>query len=87
MVHKLFDKKTSSVNKGTGINSDVASKNEELANELRKPLVKKIKKQKVLSPFIDNMCDNDLADVQLLSEICFYFALLVFSVNMLGFFL
>ena len=87
MVYKLFDKKTSSVNKGTGINSDVASKNEELANELRKPLVKKIKKQKVLSPFIDNMCDNDLADVQLLSEICFYFALLVFSVNMLGFFL
>ena len=87
MVYKLFDKKASSVNKGTGINSDVASKNEELANELRKPLVKKIKKQKVLSSFIDNMCDNDLADMQLLSEICFYFALLVFSVNMLGFFL
>ena len=30
------------------------------------------------------MCDNDLADMQLLSEIRVYCALLIFSVNMLG---
>ena len=31
MVYKFFDKKISNVNKGTGINSDVVSENEELA--------------------------------------------------------
>ena len=47
----------------------------ELAEELHKPNIKKIKKRKVQSPFIDNIWGADLADMQLISKfnkgICF----------------
>ena len=47
----------------------------ELAEELHKPAIKKIKKRKVQSPFIDNIWGADLADMQLISKfnkgICF----------------
>ena len=46
MVYKFFDKKSASLNKssGTGI---VNESNYQLANELHKPIIKKIKKRKV----------------------------------------
>ena len=40
MVHKLFDK-MSATHKGTGINSDVVSNNQQLAKELHKPIIRK----------------------------------------------
>ena len=47
----------------------------ELAEELHKPNIKKIKKRKVQSPFIDNIWGADLAYMQLISKfnkgICF----------------
>ena len=47
----------------------------ELTEELHKPNIKKIKKRKVQSPFIDNIWGADLADMQLISKfnkgICF----------------
>ena len=48
--------------------------NKELAEELNKPIIRKLKK-KVYSSFIDNIWGTDLADLQLLSKfdkgICF----------------
>ena len=69
MVHKFFDKKTSAThaqsetlptrakwNKsaGSGIKNENIS-NKELAEELEKPIIRKIKKRKIQSTFIDNI--------------------------------
>ena len=50
MVYKFFDKKT-----GSGI-----SVNEELADELHKPVIKKFKRRKVYKNFKDNIWVTDL---------------------------
>ena len=42
--------------------------NEELAEELRKPIIRKFKKRKLYSSFIDNIWSADLADMQLISK-------------------
>ena len=61
MVYKFFDKKS----KGSGI---INESNYQLANELHKPIIKKIKKIKVYSLFKDNIWGVDLADMQSLSK-------------------
>ena len=61
MVYKFFDKKS----KGTGIKS---MPNQQLANELQKPIIRKFKKGKVYSSFKDNIWGVDLADMQLISK-------------------
>ena len=43
MIYKLFDKKT---NSGSGVQSEIIS-NQELAEELHQPIIKKIEKRKV----------------------------------------
>ena len=58
MVYKFFDKKS----KGSGL------KNQQLANELHKPIIIKFKKRKVYSSFKDNIWRADLADMQLFSK-------------------
>ena len=63
MVYKCFDKKTS----GSGIKNENIS-DKELAQELRKPIIRKFIKRKVHSPFADNSCGADLADMQLISK-------------------
>ena len=84
MVYKFFDKKSS----GSGI---VNKENIQLADELHKPIIRKFKKRKVYSSFRDNNWGVDLADMQLLSNLIrdldFYYAFLIFLVNMLGLFL
>ena len=40
----------------------------QLAEELHKPIIRKFKKRKVRSPFIYNICGDDLADMQLISK-------------------
>ena len=40
----------------------------ELAEELPKPLIRKFKKRKVHSSFKDNIWDDDLANMQLISK-------------------
>ena len=42
--------------------------NQELAEELNKPIIRKFEKWKVYSSFIDNIWDVDLADMQLISN-------------------
>ena len=42
--------------------------NKELAEELHKPIIRKFKKRKVHSTFINNTWGADLADVKLISK-------------------
>ena len=60
MVYKFFDKETA----GSGVKS--MPQNEPLAEELQKPIIRKIKKRKVYSAFKDNIWCADLADMQLI---------------------
>ena len=60
--------------------------NKKLAEELHKPIIKKFKKRRVHSSFIDNIWGTDLADMQLLSNCSKGFRLLscvidIFSKN------
>ena len=59
MVYKFFDKKL----KGIGI-----KENQQVANELHKPIVRLFKKRKVHSSLKDNIWGVDLADRQLISK-------------------
>ena len=43
--------------------------NKELAEELHKPIIRKSKRRKVYSSFIDNIWGADLADMQLISTL------------------
>ena len=40
----------------------------QVAEELHKPIIRKFKKRKVQSPFIDNICVADFTDMQLISK-------------------
>ena len=86
MVYKCFDKKIS----GSGFENENMS-DQQLAEELHKPIIKKIKKRKVHSYFIDNIWDVDIADMQLIVNLIknleFYYKLFIFSVKMHGLFL
>ena len=50
MVYKFFDKKS----KRVGIKNEI-KENQQLANELHKPIIRKFKKRKVYSSFKDNI--------------------------------
>ena len=69
--------------KGSGL-----KENEQLANELHKPIMRKFKKRKVYSSFKDNISDVELADMHLISKynqgIRTFYVLLICSVNILG---
>ena len=80
--------------KGNGtkhVNTKVAPQNQQLTEELHKPIIRKFEKRKVHAAFKDNIWGADLADMQLLSRynkgirflLCFFF---IFLVNMLGLF-
>ena len=58
MVYKFFDKKA-----GSGIRV-----NEQLAKELRKPVIKKFKRRKVYARFKDNIWAEDLAEMESFSS-------------------
>ena len=95
IVYKFFDKRS----RGRGVNMHAnksSFSNEKLAEELHKPIIRKFKKRSVYSGFKDNIWSVDLADMQLISkgfrlslikDLDLYCLLLIFIVNMLGFFL
>ena len=67
MVYKLFDKKSA----GSGakhVNTKRTPQNQQLAEELHKPIIKKFEKRKVHTAFKDNIWGADLADMLLLSR-------------------
>ena len=74
MVYKFFDSKVALPDKksvGSGaehINTKLIPQNEQIADELHKPIIRKFKKRKVYSTFKDNIWGADLADMQLLSK-------------------
>ena len=61
MVYNFFDKKTS------GIYANFMP-NQQLANELHKPIIRKFNRRKVYSSFKDNTWGVDLADMQSLRK-------------------
>ena len=66
-VSKFFDKKTKGSGATTLANKSVIKsmpQNEQSAEELHKPIVRKFKKRKVYLAFKDNIWAADLADVQ-----------------------
>ena len=63
MVYKFFDTKS----KGRGFKNEI-KQNQQLANELHKPIIAKFKKRKVYSSFKDNIWGLDFADMQLISK-------------------
>ena len=62
MVYKFFNSKVS------GSGAKLIPENEQLANELHTPIVRKFEKRKVYSTFKDNIWGVDLADMQSLSK-------------------
>ena len=65
MVYKFFDKKST----GSGIaRNTTKSSSSILADELRKPIIRKFNKRKVYSQFKDNIWGVDLANMQSLSR-------------------
>ena len=63
MVYNILNKKTS----GSGIKNENMS-GQQLVEKLLKGIIRKFKKRKVHSTFIDNIWDADLADMQLISK-------------------
>ena len=67
MIYKFFDKKS----KGSGakhVNTKLAPQNQQLAEELHKPIIRKFEKRKVHAAFKDNVWGADFADMQLLNK-------------------
>ena len=67
MVYKFFAKKS----KGSGakhFNTKLTPQNQQLAEDLHKPIIKNFEKRKVRTALKDNIWGADLADMQLLSK-------------------
>ena len=67
MVYKFFDKKS----KGSGakhVNTKLTPQNQQLAEELHKPIIKKFEKRKVHAALKGNIWGADVVDMQLLSK-------------------
>ena len=62
MAHAFLDKKIPATHKGTGIDFE----NQQLAEQLQKPIIRKFKKCKVYSSFKEYIWGVDLADIQLI---------------------
>ena len=84
MVDKGFDQKVSAMhaNKFAGgtVKNEIVS-DKELAEELQKQFIRKFKKWKVYSSFIDNISGADLTDMELASQ---FNKVIYFSVNTNG---
>ena len=88
---QVFDQKTSATrgNKfsGSGIEKEIMSE-QQLAEELHRPIITKFKKREVKSLIIDNTWSADLGDMQLISKLnkklILYYVLLIISVNTHG---
>ena len=65
MVYKFFDKKAA----GSGVNTHANKSDGKLAEELYKPINRKLKKRTVYSRFKDNIWSADLAHMQLISRL------------------
>ena len=78
MVYKFFDKKS----KRSGVNIEV-KRNEQLAKELQKTIIRNFKKRTVYSGFKDYIWGADLADMQLISKFNKGFRILLCVIDIL----
>ena len=76
MVYKFLIKKTSD-----GTVENEIMRNIELAEELPKPIIRKIKKRNVYSTFIDNLWSADLPNMQLISKFSYGIRFLLFAIH------
>ena len=84
MVYNFFDSKVASPDKkSVGSGAKLIPQNEQLADELHKPIIRKFKKRKVYSAFKYNIWGV----ANTIKELDFYYVLLIFLVNMLVLFL
>ena len=67
-INFLTQKSLHLIKKSEGSGAKLIPQNEQLADELHKPIIRKFKKRKVYSAFKDNIWGVDLADMQLLSK-------------------
>ena len=67
MVYNFFDSKSEGSD-AKHVNTKLIPQNEQLAEELHKPIIRKFKIRKVYSVFKENIWGADLADMQLLSK-------------------
>ena len=65
MIYNFFVKKKS---EGSDVNTKLTPQNRQLAEELHKPIIKKLRKRKIHAAFKDNIWGADLADMQLLNR-------------------
>ena len=63
MLYQFFDRKT----KGRGIKNEI-KQNDQLAEELHKPIIREFKKRQVYSAFKGYIWATDLADIKLISK-------------------
>ena len=75
MVYKFFDRKT----KRSGIKNEI-KQDQQLAEELHKPIIRKFKKRKVYSAFKDNIWRADLPDMQLIRKFSKGFRFLLYVI-------
>ena len=68
MVYKFVDSKVEESGAKNVNNTKLTPQNQQLAEELHKPIIKKFEKRKVHTAFKDNIWGADLADMQLLSK-------------------
>ena len=70
IVYKLFNKKSTGSGFATLANKSAikSMSNQQLSNELHKPIIRKFKRRKVYSSFKGNIWGVDLADMQLISK-------------------
>ena len=64
-VYNFFDKKSEG---SAFVNTKLTPQNQQLAEELHKPIIRKFEKGKVHTAFKDNIRGADLADMQLISK-------------------
>ena len=64
VVYNFFDKKSMR----SGVGNNEIKQSLQLAGELHKPIIRKLKKTKVYSGFKDNLWGAGLADMQLISK-------------------
>ena len=63
MIYKFFDNNS----KGSDIKNEI-KENQQLANELYKPIIRKFKRHKIYACYKNNIWDSHLADMQLISK-------------------
>ena len=70
MVFMFLDKKSTGCGIAKLANESVIKSmpNQQLANELQKPIISKLKKNQIYSSIKDNICGVDLTDMQLISK-------------------